>query len=123
MFISRGVQALSWLGVLVLAAPCLGQNNPPEAPVITEPAVDGQIVNPADVHMETGPFSDPDQGDGHWCTDWEIWTVSPSERVWIIACIGGVERVHTHLGDGVLAVSRDGLRAPCAPPRRQRPVQ
>ena len=29
--------------------------NPPHAPMITEPATDGQIVNPADVHMETAP--------------------------------------------------------------------
>lgn len=108
MLISRLIRGGFWLGSVVLAVPCLGQNDPPAAPVITEPAVDGQIVNAADVHMETGPFSDPDQGDGHLCTDWEIWTVSPSERVWIIGCIGGVERVHTHLGDGVFENSHAG---------------
>jgi glucose/arabinose dehydrogenase len=108
MCISRCVHALAWLGILVLAVPCLGQNDPPAAPVITEPGVDGQIVNPADVHMETGPFSDPDQGDGHLCSDWAVWTVNPSERVWITDCIGGVERLHTHLGDGVFENSHAG---------------
>src|SRR5215510_13646699 len=57
-------------------------NHPPNAPTITEPATDGRTLSPADVHMETAPFSDPDPGDHHLCTDWEIWTVAPSERVW-----------------------------------------
>ncbi len=79
-------------------------NTPPAAPVITEPAP-GRTLNPADVHMETGPFFDPDPGDEHVCTDWEIWT-SPNppalvERVWVASCLGGVERLHTHLGDGL----------------------
>jgi glucose/arabinose dehydrogenase/PKD repeat protein len=62
--------------------------------------VDGQIVNPSDVHMETDHFVDSDPGDTHLCSDWAIWTIFPSERVWYTDCIGGVERVHTHLGDG-----------------------
>lgn len=86
-------------------------NVPPAAPVITEPAP-GRILNPSDVHMECDPFSDADAGDTHLCTDWEIWT-SPSppallERVWHISCIGGVERLHTHLGDGVYSGSHAG---------------
>lgn len=76
-------------------------NNPPNPPVITEPVTDGLVLNPADVHMEIGPFSDPDPGDQHYCTDWEIWTITPSQRIWIAACMMGVERVHVHLGDGV----------------------
>ena len=43
------------------ATPASAQNHSPAAPVITEPAV-ARIVNPADAHMETGPFSDPDAG-------------------------------------------------------------
>jgi len=73
---------------------------PPNPPLITEPSADGRIVNPADVHMETLPMSDPDAGNMHDCTDWEIWTVTPAEMVWITSCIGGAEKVHTHLGDG-----------------------
>lgn len=81
---------------------------PPNAPTITEPSTDGHIVNASDVHMETGGFSDPDPGDTHQCTDWEIWAESPSERVWATICIGGVERVHTHLGDGIFEGSHAG---------------
>lgn len=88
------------------AAPA--QNQSPDPPIINEPRVDGQIVNPADVHMETAPFSDPDPGDTHICTDWEIRTVTPDERVWFISCIGGLERVHTHFGDGLFENSHEG---------------
>ncbi|MBI2486597.1 MAG: PQQ-dependent sugar dehydrogenase [Deltaproteobacteria bacterium] len=76
--------------------------------IITEPAFDGQIVHPADVHMETAPFSDPDPAVTHLCSDWEIWTISPGERIWSINCIGGVEKVHTHLGDGAFENSYAG---------------
>ena len=74
-------RAICWLATLCLAAPLFAGNSPPLAPVITEPVADGMVLNPADVHMETGPFSDPDVGDQHLCTDWEIWTVTPAERV------------------------------------------
>jgi glucose/arabinose dehydrogenase len=87
----------------------LAQNHSPVAPVITEPIV-GRIINPADLHMETGPFSDQDVGDTHLCTDWEVWTLSPQERVWVTACISGLERVHTHLGDGIFQGSHAGRR-------------
>jgi cysteine-rich repeat protein len=83
---------------------------PPDTPTIIEPATSGQIVHFADVHMATLPFSDPDPGDGHLCTDFEIWTVSPQERVWATPCITdpGV-RVHAHFGDGTFEGSRAGL--------------
>lgn len=83
-------------------------NQPPAAPIITEPSTDGLVVNPADVHMETAPFSDPDGLDQHLCTEWEIWTVTPLERVWVTACATGVERLHTHLGDGIFENSHAG---------------
>ncbi len=73
---------------------------PPNPPIITEPSTDGQIVNPADVHMETRPMSDPDAGDTHDCTDWEIWPAATNELIWQTNCITGAEKVHTHLGDG-----------------------
>ncbi len=107
--------AVAWPRALMIAlvasafAPTAARaNTPPQAPVITEPAVNGQIVNPSDVHMETGPFADADPGDTHLCTDWEIWTVAPSQRVWFTSCIGGVERVHSHLGDGTFENSHAG---------------
>ncbi len=102
---------MSCLAVTLGAAPAARANNPPSAPTITEPAP-GRILNPSDVHMECDVFSDPDPGDTHVCTDWEIWT-SPAppalvERVWFSSCIGGVERLHTHLGDGVFSGSHAG---------------
>jgi len=72
---------------------------PPDTPTITEPATDGQLVHPADVHMEAGGFSDPD-GDTQTCTDWEIRTADLSQLVWHADCATGVLAVHIHLGDG-----------------------
>lgn len=71
----------------------------PTTPTITEPEA-GETINAADVHMEAPYYSDPD-GDAHLCSDYEIWQTSPTQLVWVTSCIGGVEKVHTHLGDGV----------------------
>jgi len=107
----RGRPAVITLAAIVLA---LGMStgaaypqSPPNTPPITSPALN-QVVSPFDVHMEAGPFSDPDPGDTHFCTDWEIWTLSPLERVWVTSCIQGVEKVHTHLGDGTFENSHAG---------------
>ncbi|GEM_PF-637012 len=95
--------------MLVCAA--IGQNQPPITPEISEPQM-GRIINPQDLHMETEPFSDPNPGDTHVCTDWEVWRTNTGgtlvERVWSTLCIGGVERLHTHFGDGVFAGSLAG---------------
>jgi hypothetical protein len=48
---------------------CVHAQTPPNPPVITEPATQGQIVNAADVHIETQPMSDPDPGNTHYCSD------------------------------------------------------
>lgn len=77
-----------------------GSNAPPAAPIILEPEV-GRVFSPGNVHMETEGFVDPDDGDSHRCTDWEIWTITPAERVWSTLCISGALGIHTHLGDGV----------------------
>jgi len=82
----------------------------PLPPVITEPAFDGQQVYAGDVHMETGPMEDPD-GDGHLGSDWEIWLLSPLERVWSSGVVDGLERVHIHLGDGTFEGSHAGRTA------------
>src|SRR5207237_17717 len=60
--------------LLLLAA--RGVAAPPNTPVITEPGYDGEIVNPADLHMEAPNYSDPD-GDAHASSDIEIWKVTP----------------------------------------------
>ncbi len=85
-----------------------GPNASPATPNITEPVIAGEEVNPADVHMEAVGFSDTD-GDNHLSTDWEIWTAGPSpELVWQTLGITGVERLHTHLGDGIFVNSHAG---------------
>jgi glucose/arabinose dehydrogenase len=83
-------------------------NNPPNTPAITEPHVDGQIVNPADVHMEAPNFSDPDPGDAHASSDWEIHLASTDEIIWQAPAITGIEKVHIHLGDGQFVGSHAG---------------
>ncbi len=85
-----------------------GPNAAPDAPTIMEPTMEGEEVNPADVHMEAVGFSDPN-GNSHLSTDWEIWTVgSLPERVWQTLGITGVEKLHTHLGDGIFENSHAG---------------
>ena len=85
-----------------------GANTPPSTPTITEPASEGQVVSPSDVHMESIGFADVD-GDTHKSTDWEIWTVGPNaEPVWQTMGIEGLERNHTHMGDGIFINSRAG---------------
>ncbi|MEM9185336.1 MAG: PQQ-dependent sugar dehydrogenase [Planctomycetota bacterium] len=80
-----------------------GANAAPSTPIITEPAVDGQVVNPSDVHMEAVGYFDA-EGDAHKSTDWEVWTAGGGgELVWQTLGIQGVERLHTHLGDGIFA--------------------
>ena len=81
----------------------------PRTPSITEPVFDGRIVSPQDVHMECAPFFSSVSA-AHLCTDWEIWTVAPPERVWFVSCVTGVERLHIHMGDGTFAGSHAGRR-------------
>ena len=107
--VCRACAAAVVLLTLAFSGPLLApQSSPPNTPVITTPEADGEIVNAADVHMESAPFSDPDPGDTHQCTDWEIWTVVVAERVWSAACATGAARVHIHLGDGAFENSYAG---------------
>lgn len=97
------VGPIRW-GVAPLVGACFlcagaAQAAAPSTPTITEPAVDGQKAHPGDVHMEAGGFSDPN-GDAHECTDWQIVRAGLSQVVWQAPCIGGIEKVHIHLGDG-----------------------
>lgn len=82
-----------------MLAPGAAHAAPPSTPTITEPSTDGQLVHPADVHMEATGFSDPD-GDTHACSDWQILAGSPAAPVWRADCQTGTEAVHIHLGDG-----------------------
>jgi glucose/arabinose dehydrogenase len=91
---------------LFLVAPGVALATPPNAPTITEPKV-GELINPADVHMEAPTFFDAD-GNTHVCSDWQIWSVSPAELAWEAPCAGGLEKVHIHLGDGTFVGSYAG---------------
>ena len=77
----------------------------PPSPTITEPSTDGQLVHPADVHMEVAL---PEEGQDV-CTDWEIRTADLSVVVWHALCATGVLSHHIHLGDGTF-VSSNGAR-------------
>jgi hypothetical protein len=85
-------------------------NQPPDAPVILEPAGE-MAVSPADVHMVTAGFTDPDR-DEHLCTDWEIVAAGSLDRVWRAPCAGGHLRTHIHLGDGAFSVAEARMLAP-----------
>lgn len=91
-----------------LAAATRAQNHAPNAPQITEPSAPLVRLSPFDVHMETRPFSDVDPGDVHAASDWELWTVSPAQRVWAAIGVTGVDMVHIHLGDGIFEGSHAG---------------
>jgi uncharacterized repeat protein (TIGR01451 family) len=101
--LSLSLFLLSSISAVVFSAP----DTLPDPPVINEPAADGQIVSPSDVHMETDPMNDLD-GDTHQCSDWQILISDTLELVWDTTCIGGVEKVHTHLGDGLFMNSYAG---------------
>ena len=93
-------QAVVLLILLVAAGTVDAANQPPVIPTINEPATDGQVVNPFDVHMVTAPFADPDPGDTQGCTDWEIVLASTLQPVWLKTCARNVSAFHIHLGDG-----------------------
>ncbi|HXG61763.1 MAG TPA: PQQ-dependent sugar dehydrogenase [Planctomycetota bacterium] len=96
----------SRLGILCLFAAAAAPA-PPDTPTITEPSVDGQIVAPADVHMEAAAYSDPD-GDPHASSDWEILPATASETVWQAHDAAGLLRTHIHLADGSFVNSYAG---------------
>jgi hypothetical protein len=73
----------------------------PAAPIITEPATDGQLVHPADVHMEVAQLPDDEV-----CTEWEIRVADLSELIWRVPCAAGVLAHHIHLADGTFVNSR-----------------
>jgi glucose/arabinose dehydrogenase len=103
----RAIAALLALGSGILVMAGTAAAAPPSTPVITEPSTDGQLVHPADVHMEAGGFSDTD-GDTHACTDWEIVDVALSQVAWQAPCATGLDMIHIHLGDGSFVNSYAG---------------
>src|SRR3954469_7590047 len=90
------------LSVELLESRLTPANQPPAAPVITEPTGDGVVISPFDVHMVIGTFSDPNPGDTHQATDWEIWTTGGTpQEVWAADNVTDtVSKFHIHLADG-----------------------
>lgn len=84
-------------------------SNKPETPLITEPEIDGKLVNFSDVHIETDFFQDPDPDDFHLYSDFEIWNVEENQPIWEATEITGPEKTHIHLGDGIFLNSHIGL--------------
>ena len=72
----------------------------PASPAITEPATDGQLVHPGDVHMEATGLPEQAEGEQAPCTDWAIRTSDSSQVAWQALCAKGTLAVHIHLGDG-----------------------
>lgn len=95
----RSVVAVALAALMLAPVGSARAASPPALPVFTEPATDGQIVNPSDVHMETTAFSDPDSGDVFVCADWQILLASTSAVVWQTLC-NPTNPLHVHLGDG-----------------------
>ena len=71
----------------------------PAPPLISEPAADGQVVSPFDVHMVAGPFVGS-PGENHVCSDWEIRAFLSGSVVWEAPCAVATQKLHIHLGDG-----------------------
>jgi glucose/arabinose dehydrogenase len=82
------------LTLLLAAQPALAV---PPAPVITEPAVDGQVIHPEDVHMVADAPANPADD---FCTDWQILSADREQVQWRADCKTGALAVHIHLGDG-----------------------
>lgn len=94
-FVDRVATAVACLS---LSAHALAQSQP-ATPTIWEPQLN-VLIDAADVHMETAPFSDPDAGNTHACSDWQIIRLDLNELVWFANCLSGASAVHVHLGDG-----------------------
>ncbi len=86
-----------------------GENRPPNAPGIALPAFDGYTVNPTNFLMAADSFSDPDTGDTHAATQWEIWTVDPPELIWILLCTNSQCLLTAELQNGTFVNSYAGL--------------
>ena len=98
---------INFIEVTSAAAP--PANRPPAPPLISEPVSDGQVINYADVHMETAPFSDPNPGDAHRSTDWQIRVKATGEVVWRAYGLSSTAgKVHVHFGDGQFINSMAG---------------
>ena len=106
-FVVTDVQSHTASGSITFTStvPNPGDDRRPLVPQITEPGVEGQIINASDLHMVTANMVSPVNAE-HLCSDWEIYKtgggVSGADiRVWSATCVSiGSLKVHIHLGDG-----------------------
>ncbi|HXJ58843.1 MAG TPA: PA14 domain-containing protein [Verrucomicrobiae bacterium] len=104
---SQGRETLS---ASQLFPPKPGLNRPPNIPVITQPAQSGWTVDPtANLALRADFFSDPDTGQTHAATDWEIWTVSPSGLIWVSDEVTGSKLLTNSLNNGTFVGTHVGL--------------
>lgn len=84
-------------------------NRPPVAPVVVAPSAGG-ASDPGFFTFQLAGYQDPD-GDGHGCSDYELWTAQPVERVWSATCLGGAGLATAALADGTFVGSHTGQSA------------
>ena len=84
-------------------------NRPPSAPTINAP-VPGLPADPRLLAIDLGGYADLD-GDAHLCTDYELWTADPAERVWRASCASGASLTAAGLSAGAFTGSHTGQTA------------
>ena len=84
-------------------------NRPPSAPAVNAPAT-GLPADPRLLTIDLGGYADLD-GDAHLCTDYELWTAQPVERVWRASCASGASLTAAGLGAGAFTGSHAGQTA------------
>jgi hypothetical protein len=84
-----------------LRVPPPGQNRPPNTPIFIAPSATNLTLDAANPLLRTDAFSDPDTGDIHACSDWEIWAADGTERVWYASCTNATNLLSVQLSDGV----------------------
>jgi hypothetical protein len=83
-----------------LLPPRPGVNQRPGTPLIFRPHLGGVSIPPDVVAMRCSTFQDADLSQSHAATDWEIWTLSPLERVWASLDARGSLLTTNHLAGG-----------------------
>lgn len=98
-------EVLSWSFIENASVPT--GNRPPLVPTIDQPLAGGAAVDPNGPGLGVSGFGDPDGG-AHSCTDFEIWTIQPAERVWAASCLSGANLLTAGLSQGVFIGSHAG---------------
>lgn len=88
----------------------LQANQSPFQPVVTSPADAQEQLSPLDASF-VASFADPDPGDVHTATDWEVWSLSPFERVWYASEVSGPGKEQIHLAEGTFEGALSGGNA------------